>query len=131
MVVAFFGHDFRRRVDVEQLHFPRKSAEEKPLLTLREGRRGECSVRFRVSIRPHGPEFRVDEFPVEAAAVEAAELRKSGAVQDARSDGRGRRTFVTWFRTSMWIKKRKGWADDDWVRADGVLLPQIVRHDRV
>ena len=130
-IVTFFRHDFRSCVDVEQLHFPGVSAEEEPLLTLREGRRGESSVRFRVSVCSHGSEFRVNEFPVETTAIESAVLRKRGAVQNARGDRSWSRSFVTRFRTPMRVEKRERRTNDDRIWTDRVLFAQVVRHDRV
>ena len=130
-VVAFLRHKFSSGVDIVQLHFSSVGAEEEPLLTLREGDGGERAVLLRVPIRADGAELGVDEFPVETSAVEAAILREGGAIEKASGDGSGRAALVARFRTPMLIEERKGRTNDDRIPTDGVLLPQIVRHDRV
>ena len=130
-VVTFLGHEFRRGVDIVQLHFSHVSAEKQPLLTLRKGHRSEGSVLFRVSICPNGPEFGVNELPVETSPVQTSVLRESGAIQQARRDGRRRAALVPRLGTSMRVEERKGGTNHDGITADGVLLPQIISHDRV
>ena len=103
--MAFFGHKLRGGVDIVQLHLARVSPEEQPLLTLRKGHGSKSAVLLRVSISPDGPEFRVNEFPIEAATIQAAVLREGGSIEQPSRYGRWGTALVPRLGTSMLIEQ--------------------------